>query len=352
MKVGINGFGRIGRLFFQAVCDRGLLGKGIDITAVADVSPSADYFSYQIKYDSVHGKFGHEIFAGKSDPSKKEWDILIVDGHKTFCLPAAQRPSELPWKESGVELVVESTGSFTNDESAAGHIEAGADKVIITAPAQGTAKTIVMGVNEDEYDPVKHHIISAASCTTHCLAMPLHVLLKEGIGIETGLVTAINSYTGSQRLLDGFSKREWRMGRAAAVNIIPSTTNAAKLSWEVFPELKGKLADISFRVPTADVSLVDFSFRATRDTSIDEIDALVKKASETYLKGYLGYGTEELVSTDFINDNRSSIYDSPATFRSNIKDEKRMFRIICWYDNEWGYANRLVDLIRHMHGKF
>ena len=205
-----------------------------------------------------------------------------------------------------------------------------------------------MGINEHEYESIKHNLISSASCTTHCLAMIVKVLLQEGIGIESGLMTAINSYTGSQRIVDGYSRRDWRSGRAAAVNIIPSTTNAAKLAWEILPELSGKITGLSFRIPTVDVSVVDLTFRSVRDTSIDEIDALMKKASETYLKGYLGYSKEELVSSDFIHDSHSSIYDSPATIQSNLKSEKRLFRIVSWYDNEWGYSNRIVDLVRYL----
>lgn len=191
-------------------------------------------------------------------------------------------------------------------------------------------------------------IISSASCTTNCLAILVYALIKEGIGIATGLLAAINSYTASQRIVDGISRRDWRSGRAAAVNIIPSTTNATKLAWDVLPTLKGKLAGISFRVPTIDVSVVDLAFCSTRDTSIGEIDAFMKKASETYLKGYLGYTNEELVSTDFIHDSRSSIYDSLATIQSNLKSEKRLFRIVSWYDNEWGYSNRVVDMVRYL----
>jgi glyceraldehyde 3-phosphate dehydrogenase len=348
MKIGINGFGRIGRMFLKSVCDRGLLGRGIDVAAITDISTDADYLAYQIKYDSIHGKFGHQITTAKSDPSKKEEDILVVDGIHIKCLPAAGDPAELPWKKMGVDYVIESTGMFTNTEKAQRHLRAGAQKVIISAPSQGDAKTIVMGVNEHEYDAAKHHVISAASCTTHCLALPIHVLIREGIGIETGIMTAINSYTASQRIVDGFSKRDWRRGRAAAVNIIPTSTNSPKIVSEIFPSISEKISGVSFRVPSSDVSVVDLSFRAARETSITEIDALMKKASETYLKDRLGYSEDELVSTDFVHDSRSSIYDSPATIRSNLKNEKRMFRIISWYDNECGYANRLVDLVEHM----
>lgn len=345
VRVGINGFGRIGRMVFQAICDQGLLGKTIDVAAVVDVSTDADYFAYQLKYDSIHGQFKHSLATAKSDPSKEEADILIVNGHKIKCVQATRNPSELPWKSLNIDIVIESTGLFTDSEKAAGHLQAGAKKVIISAPARGEVKTIVMGVNEGEYDPARHHIISNASCTTNCLAPLVHVLLKEGIGIETGLMTTIHSYTATQKTVDGPSKKDWRGGRAAAINIIPSTTGAAKAVGEVLPAVKGKLTGMSFRIPTPDVSVVDLTFRSVKDTSIEEIDGLLKKASETYLKGYLGYAKEELVSTDFIHDSRSSIYDSLATLQNNLKGEKRFFKLVSWYDNEWGYSNRCVDLV-------
>ncbi len=348
IKIGINGFGRIGRLVFQAIADQGLLGKEIEVVAVVDVGTDADYFAYQLKYDSVQGRFKHDVKTAKSDPSKEEEDILIVDGARTKCVAATKTPDLLPWKELGVEYVIESTGLFTDSEKAKGHLAAGAKKVIISAPGKGEVKTIVMGVNENEYDAAKHNIVSNASCTTNCLAPLVHVLLKEGIGIETGLMTTIHSYTATQKTVDGPSKKDWRGGRAAAINIIPSTTGAAKAVGEVLPATKGKLTGMSFRVPTPDVSVVDLTFRSNRDTSIEEIDGLLKKASETYLKGYLGYANEELVSTDFIKDPRSSIYDSLATTQNNLKGEKRFFKLVSWYDNEWGYSNRVVDLLRFM----
>src|SRR3989338_536201 len=344
IRVGINGFGRIGRMVFQAICDQGLLGKKIDVVAVVDVTTDADYFAYQLKYDSIHGKFKHELSTAKSDPSKPEADVLIVNGHKIKCVAATRNPAELPWKALDVDIVIESTGLFTDSEKAAGHLQAGAQKVIISAPAKGDVKTLVMGVNEGEYDPAKHNILSNASCTTNCLAPLIYVLLKEGIGIETGLMTTIHSYTATQKTVDGPSKKDWRGGRAAAINIIPSTTGAAKAVGEVLPAVKGKLTGMAFRVPTPDVSVVDLTSRSTKDTSIEEIDALLKKASQTSLKGYLGYVKDELVSTDFIHDNRSSIYDSLATLENNLKGEKRFFKIVSWYDNEWGYSNRCVDL--------
>ena len=348
IKVGINGFGRIGRMAFQAICDQGLLGKEIDVVAVVDVSTDADYFAYQMKYDSVQGKFKHKVESCKSDASKEENDTLVVNGQKILCVAATKTPDQLPWKALGVEYVIESTGLFTDSEKAKGHLAAGAKKVIISAPGKCEVKTIVMGVNEHEYDAASHHIVSNASCTTNCLAPVVHVLLKEGIGIETGLMTTIHSYTATQKVVDGPSKKDWRGGRAAALNIIPSTTGAAKAVGEVLPATKGKLTGMAFRVPTPDVSVVDLTFRAAKDTSIEEIDKLLKSATQTYLKGILGYTDEELVSTDFIHDPRSSIYDSLATLQNNLKGEKRFFKIVSWYDNEWGYSNRVVDLIKYM----
>ena len=348
IKVGINGFGRIGRMVFQAICDKGLLGKTIDVVAVVDVSTHADYFAYQMKYDSVHGKFKHAITTAKSDASQEDNNVLVVNDNKIQCVMATKTPAELPWKALGVEYVLECTGLFNDSEKAGGHLAAGAKKVILSAPGKGAVKFLLMGVNENEYDPAKHAIVSNASCTTNCLAMLVHVLLKEGFGIETGLMTTIHSYTATQKTVDGPSKKDWRGGRAAAINIIPSTTGAAKAVGEVLPAVKGKLTGMSFRVPTADVSVVDLTFRTNKDTSIEEIDAALKNASQTYLKGLLGVTDEELVSTDFIHDQRSSIYDSLATLQNNLKGEKRFFKVVSWYDNEWGYSNRLAELIVHM----
>jgi len=348
IKVGINGFGRIGRMAFQAICDKGLLGNTIDVVAVVDVSTNADYFAYQMKYDSVHGKFKHEVSTAKSNASMEENDTLVVNGNKIRCVMATKNPAELPWKALGVEYVLECTGLFNDSEKAKGHLAAGAKKVILSAPGKGEVKFLLMGVNENEYDPAKHAIVSNASCTTNCLAPLVYVLLKEGFGIETGLMTTIHSYTATQKTVDGPSKKDWRGGRAAALNIIPSTTGAAKAVGEVLPAVKGKLTGMSFRVPSADVSVVDLTFRTVRDTSIEEIDKALKKASQTYLKDILGVTNEELVSTDFIHDPRSSIYDSLATLQNNLKGEKRFFKVVSWYDNEWGYSNRLVDLIIHM----
>lgn len=344
VKVAINGFGRIGRLILRVLAEKKLLGKEVDLVAVVDVSNDAKYFAYQLKYDSVHGKFNGEISSKKSKPELEVDDTLVIDGEETLCILATKDPSQLPWKELGVDFVFEATGLFSDSEKAKGHLTAGAKKVIITAPGKGDVKTVVMGVNDDELKP-EHTIISNASCTTNCLAPVVHVLLKEGIGIETGLMTTIHAYTATQKTVDGPSKKDWRGGRAAAINIIPSTTGAAKAVGEVLPSVKGKLTGMSFRVPTANVSVVDLTFRSVKETSIKEIDALLKNASETYMKGILGYCNEELVSTDFNHDERSSIYDSLATLQNNFKDEKRFFKIVSWYDNEWGYSHRCVDLL-------
>lgn len=348
VKVGINGFGRIGRQVVSAMAERGLLGKEVDVVAVVDVSTDAEYFAYQLKYDSVHGRFKGTVGSEKSNASLETDDVLVINGHKIKCVLAQKEPSQLPWKDLGVDIVIESTGLFTDEEKAKGHLAAGAQRVLITAPAKGNVKTFVIGVNDNEYDPAKHIIVSNASCTTNCLAPVVHVLLKEGIGIETGLMTTIHAYTATQKTVDGPSKKDWRGGRAAAINVIPSTTGAAKAVGEVIPQVKGKLTGMSFRVPVADVSVIDLTFRSTRDTSIEEIDALFKKASETYLKGILGYSNEEVVSSDFIHDDRASIYDSLATLQNNLKGEKRFFKVVSWYDNEWGYSNRVVDLLRKM----
>jgi len=336
---------------FQSICDQGLLGKEIDVVAVVDMSTDADYFAYQIKYDSVHGRFKHDVSTEKSDPSLEEADTLVVNGQKILCVGAERELKNLPWGKLGVDYVIESTGIFTHSDQAKGHLEAGAKKVIISAPGKGDVKTVVMGVNHEEYDNAQHDIVSNASCTTNCLAPVVYTLLKEGVGIETGLMTTIHAYTATQKTVDGPSKKDWRGGRAAAVNIIPSSTGAAKAVGEVLPVTKGKLTGMSFRVPTPNVSVVDLTFRSENETSIQEIDAMLKKASETYLKDILGYADEELVSTDFIHDERSSIYDSKATLQNNLPGEKRFFKIVSWYDNEWGYSNRVIDLVRYMASK-
>lgn len=358
MRVAINGFGRIGRLVFQSIVDQNLLGKGadkIDVVAVVDIVTDAAYFAYQLKYDSVQGKLKASVSSKKSDPSKAEDDILVVNGHEIACIMAEKELKNLPWAKLGIEYVIESTGLFTDDK-AYGHLEAGAKKVIITAPSKSKnpekkIPMFLMGVNNDKYNSAIDNVVSNASCTTNCLAPLVYVILKEGIGIETGLMTTIHSYTATQKVVDGVSKKDWRGGRAAAINIIPSTTGAAKAVGEVLPEIKGKLTGMSFRVPTPTGSVVDLTFRSIKETSIQEIDALLKKASQSYLKGILGFTDEELVSTDFIHDKRSSIYDSLATLQNNLPGEKRFFKVVSWYDNEWGYSNRVVDLLRYMASK-
>merc|ERR1719261_1830022 len=295
-----------------------------------------------MKYDSTHGKFKHDVKVGAAD-------TLIVNGNKIKCIAASREGiHKLPWGELGVEYVIESTGLFVEADKAKGHIEAGAKKVIISAPGKGALKTLVMGVNHTNYDKATDHVVSNASCTTNCLAPLVHVILKEGLGIEKGLMTTIHSYTATQKTVDGPSAKDWRGGRAAACNIIPSATGAAKAVGECIPAVKGKLTGMAFRVPTPDVSVVDLTFTAAKDTSIGEIDKLLKEASGSYLKNYLSYTDEELVSTDFIHNSHSSIYDSLATLQNNLPGEKRFFKVVSWYDNEWGYSNRVVDLLKHM----
>jgi glyceraldehyde 3-phosphate dehydrogenase len=295
-KVAINGFGRIGRLVFRAICEQGLLGKDVHVVAVGDIVP-ADNLAYLMKYDSTQGRFAGQVASKKSAADKLEDDVLVVNGQDILVV-SAKDPSNLPWKALGVDIVIESTGLFTEAEKAKGHLVAGAKKVIITAPAKGDDLTIVMGVNHEKYDPAKHNIISNASCTTNCLAPLVHVLLKEGFGVEEGLMTTIHSYTATQKTVDGPSKKDWKGGRSAAINIIPSSTGAAKAVGLVIPEVKGKLTGMSFRVPTPTVSCVDLTVRTTKDTSYAEISAAVKKASETYLKGILDFTKDEVVSTD------------------------------------------------------
>merc|ERR1719159_2085908 len=295
-----------------------------------------------MKYDSTHGKFKHTVAVDGAD-------TLVVNGNKIKCIAASREGlNKLPWGAMGVEYVIESTGLFVEVEKANGHIDAGAKKVIISAPGKGALKTLVMGVNHTEYDAANHHVVSNASCTTNCLAPLVHVLMKEGVGIEKGLMTTIHAYTATQKTVDGVSAKDWRGGRAAACNIIPSATGAAKAVGEVLPVTKGKLTGMAFRVPTPDVSVVDLTFTAEKDTSIAEIDKLLKDASGSYMKGVLSYTDEELVSSDFIHNCNSSIYDSKATMQNNLPGEKRFFKVVSWYDNEWGYSNRVVDLLCHM----
>ena len=347
VKVAINGFGRIGRLVFRALVEQGMVGKDIEVVAVGDIVP-ADNLAYLLKYDSTQGRFAGTVSSKKSAPEVAEDDVLVVNG-KEIHVVSARTPAELPWKKFGVDVVIESTGLFTdadktNPKSSYGHITAGAKKVIISAPAKNEDLTLVMGVNDSKYDGAIHHIVSNASCTTNCLAPLVHVLLKEGFGIEEGLMTTIHAYTATQKTVDGPSKKDWKGGRTAAQNIIPSTTGAAKAVALVCPEVKGKLTGMAFRVPTPTVSCVDLTVKTVKDTSYAEISAAMKKASETYLKGILEWTTDEVVSTDFIHCKSSSIFDAS----SGIELNKRFFKLVSWYDNEWGYSNRVGDLLRLM----
>jgi glyceraldehyde 3-phosphate dehydrogenase len=340
VKVAINGFGRIGRLVFRALVEQGLLGSSFDVVAVGDIVP-ADNLAYLLKYDSTQGRFAGTVATKKSAADKTEDDVLVVNGHDIRVV-SAKSPAELPWTALGVQIVLECTGLFTDAEKAKGHLAAGARKVIISAPAKGEDITLVLGVNDAKYDPAKHAIISNASCTTNCLAPLVHVLLKEGYGIEEGLMTTIHSYTATQKTVDGPSKKDWKGGRSAAINIIPSTTGAARAVGLVCPEVKGKLTGMSFRVPTPTVSVVDLVVRTTKETSYKEICAAMKRASETYLKGILAYTGDEVASSDFIHDQHSSIFDAGSGMELN----SRFFKLVSWYDNEWGYSNRCVDLLR------
>jgi len=348
-KIAINGFGRIGRLVFRALYEQGLFGKDFEVVAVGDIVP-ADNLAYLLKYDSTQGAFKGTVSSKKSSADKTEDDVLVVDG-KDVKVVSAKSPKGLPWKALGVDIVIESTGLFTesvkdeaNEKSSYGHILAGAKKVIISAPAKNEDITVVMGVNDEKYDAAKHQIISNASCTTNCLAPVVHVLLKEGFGLAEGIMTTVHSYTATQKTVDGPSKKDWKGGRSAAINIIPSTTGAAKAVALVLPEVKGKLTGVSFRVPTPTVSVIDLTFKTEKETSLAEIKAAMKKASETYLKGILGYTEDEVVSSDFIHCQLSSIFDAG----SGIELNKKFFKLVSWYDNEWGYSCRVGDLVKLM----
>jgi glyceraldehyde 3-phosphate dehydrogenase len=350
VKIAINGFGRIGRLVFRAIAEQGMIGKDVEVVAVGDIVP-ADNLAYLLKYDSTQGRFQGTVGSKKSAADKTEDDVLIVNG-KEIKVVSARTPAELPWKALGVDVVIESTGLFTdadkaNAKSCYGHVTAGAKKVIISAPGKNDDITVVMGVNHEKYDPAKHTVISNASCTTNCLAPIVHVLLKDGFGVEEGLMTTIHSYTATQKTVDGPSKKDWKGGRSAAINLIPSTTGAAKAVGLVCPEVKGKLTGMSVRVPTPTVSVVDLTVRTIRETSYAEISAAMKRASETYLKGILEYTEDEVVSSDFIHSKASSIFDAG----SGIELNKRFFKLISWYDNEWGYSCRVADLLKFMIGK-
>ncbi len=324
-KVGINGFGRIGRNVFRAA----LANPALDIVAVNDLT-DAETLAHLLKYDSVHGTLAAEVAAKDGN--------VVVNG-KTIKVFAERDPASLPWSSMGVSVVVESTGRFTDAEKAAAHLKGGAKKVIISAPAKGEDITIVMGVNDAKYDPAKHHIISNASCTTNCLA-PFTKVLHENFTIKHGMMTTVHSYTNDQQILD-LPHKDMRRARAAALSIIPTTTGAAKAVSLVLPELKGKLNGFSLRVPTPNVSITDLVAEMEKPTTVAEVNAALKAASEGELKGILGYSELPLVSKDYNGDPRSSIVDALST----MVIDGTLVKVISWYDNEWGYSNRVVDLV-------
>ena len=315
VKVAINGFGRIGRLVFRALIEQGLVGKDIEVVAVGDIVP-ADNLAYLLKYDSIQGRFKGRSAPRNPPPTSRKMTCSSSTARRSSW-SAPRRPPNCRGRQLGVDLVIESTGLFTDVEKAKGHLAAGAKKVIISAPAKGDCLTVVIGVNEDKYDPALHHVISNASCTTNCLAPVVHVLLKEGFGVAEGLMTTIHSYTATQKTVDGPSKKDWKGGRTAAQKLIPSSTGAAKAVGLVIPEVKGKLTGMAFRVPTPTVSAVDLTIKTVKETSYKEICAAMKKASETYLKGILGYTEDEVVSSDFIHCELSSIFDAGSGIELN-----------------------------------
>ena len=332
-KIGINGFGRIGRLVFRSLVEKGLLGTEIEVVAINDLVP-AENLAYLLKYDTTQGKF-------KGTIETKGDDTLVVNGHEIKTLALRASPSELPWKEHGVDIVIESTGLFVQDTLAQGHIEAGAKKVIISAPGKGDGvKTVVLGVNDDTLTS-EDVLISNASCTTNCLA-PITKVILENFGISEGLMTTVHSYTATQKTVDGPSPKDMKGGRTAALNIIPSSTGAAKAVGLVLPEVQGKLTGMAFRVPTPTVSVVDLTVKTEKSTSYEEICKKMKEASEGSLKGILGYTEDEVVSSDFIHDEASSVFDAG----SGIGLSDTFFKLVSWYDNEWGYSNRVVELLQ------
>ncbi len=328
VKVGINGFGRIGRLVFRA----SLNNPNVEVVGINDPFIDLEYMKYMLQYDTVHGQFKGTI---GEDNGK-----LVVNG-KAVSVFAAMNPEEIPWKDCGADYVVESTGVFTTTEKASAHFKGGAKKVVISAPS-ADAPMFVMGVNNEKYTK-DMNVVSNASCTTNCLA-PLAKVINDNFGIVEGLMTTVHATTATQKTVDGPSKKDWRGGRAAAGNIIPSSTGAAKAVGKVIPELNGKLTGMAFRVPTLDVSVVDLTCRLEKAASYDAIKAAMKKASENELKGILGYTEDEVVSSDFISDARTSIFDAKAGISLN----DNFVKLVSWYDNEWGYSNKVVELIAYM----
>ncbi|MDP4153864.1 MAG: type I glyceraldehyde-3-phosphate dehydrogenase [Bacillota bacterium] len=331
IKIGINGFGRIGRLVFRVA----MADPACEVVGVNDPFITVDYMAYMLKYDTIHGQYTGSIAI--------EGDKLVVNGKK-ICVYASKDPAVIPWKDCGAEYVVESTGVFTTTEKASAHLTAGAKKVVISAPAKDKeTPTFVCGVNTDKYTK-DMLVVSNASCTTNCLA-PLSKVINDKFGIVEGLMSTVHSTTATQKTVDGPSMKDWRGGRAAAGNIIPSSTGAAKACALVIPELKGKLTGMSFRVPTLDVSVVDLTVKLAKPTTYEEICKEVKRASENEMKGILGYTDEDVVSSDFISDPRTSIFDAKAGIMLN----ETFVKLVSWYDNEWGYSNKVVDLIKVMY---
>ncbi len=330
IKIGINGFGRIGRLSFR----QALKQDGVEVVAINDPFISPDYMCYMIRYDSMHGRFEGTL--------SHTADSIVVNGHE-IKVYACKDPAEIPWRDTGAEYIIESTGVFTDGAKAAAHLAGGAKKVVISAPAKDKdTPMFVMGVNEKKYNK-DMKVVSNASCTTNCLA-PLAKVLHDKFGILEGLMTTVHSTTATQKTIDGPSAKDWRGGRSASGNIIPSTTGAAKAVGAVIPELKGKLTGMSFRVPTLNVSVVDLTARLATETTYEAICAAMKEASEGELKGILGYTEDEVVSTDFIGDTRTSVFDAKA----GIMLSPTFVKVVSWYDNEIGYSTKLVDLIRYM----
>jgi glyceraldehyde 3-phosphate dehydrogenase len=328
VKVGINGFGRIGRLAFRAA----MANPDVRVVGINDPFIDLDYMKYMLKYDTVHGQFNGEI--------EVKGDKLVVNG-EVINIYACMKPEEIPWKDCGAEYVIESTGLFTTTEKASVHLQGGAKKVVISAPSSD-APMFVMGVNQDKYT-TDMKVVSNASCTTNCLA-PLAKVINDKFGIVEGLMTTVHATTATQKTVDGPSKKDWRGGRAASGNIIPSSTGAAKAVGKVIPSLNGKLTGMAFRVPTLDVSVVDLTCRIEKAASYEEICSALKQASENELKGILGYTEDAVVSSDFITDARTSIFDAKAGISLN----SNFVKLVSWYDNEWGYSNKIIDLISYM----
>ena len=329
IKVGINGFGRIGRMVFRASVNH----PDIEIVGINDLCP-ADYLAYMLKYDTMHGQFKGEVSATEK--------AIVVNG-KSIPVYAERNPADIPWGQLGAEYVVESTGLFLTKEKAQGHIDAGAKKVVMSAPSKDDTPMFVCGVNLDAYTP-DMSFVSNASCTTNCLA-PIAKVLNDKFGITDGLMTTVHSTTATQKTVDGVSMKDWRGGRAASGNIIPSSTGAAKAVGKVIPSLNGKLTGMSMRVPTLDVSVVDLTVNLAKPAKYDEICAAMKEASEGELKGILGYTDEDVVSSDFLGDPRTSIFDAKA----GIALTDTFVKVVSWYDNEMGYSNKVLDLIEHMY---